>query len=126
MSVELEISSCIRGYHVYQHIWTAVTGQGLDCAREPTNSNDRYAVAVINHGTVVGHLPKKISRICSLFLMRGGSILCTVVGSRNYSADLPQGGLEIPCTLLFKGKPKEINKLKVLKIHEIDSKTERK
>ena len=30
-----------------------------------------------------------------------GPILCTVKGPRQYSSDLPQGGLEIPCTLEF-------------------------
>lgn len=132
---EFEISSCVRGYHVYRHIWAAAVGEELECAREPTNASDRYSVAVIKDGVIVGHLPKRISRVCSLFLRRGGSILCTVVGGRRYSADLAQGGLEIPCSLLFKGKMKEINKLKALKIdqkglesvyHEKDHKTIKK
>ena len=89
------------------------------CEREVGNDKDRYATAVIKEGTIVGHLPKRISRVCSLFLLRGGSIMCTVVGSRQYSSDLAQGGLEIPCTLLFMGKPKEINKLKILKVDEL-------
>ena len=42
---------------------------------EPTNTIDQYAVAVIRSGLVVGHLPKKISRVCSLFLRRGGTII---------------------------------------------------
>ena len=67
---------------------------------EPTNT---IAVAVIRSGLVVGHLPKKISRVCSLFLRRGGTIYCIVTNTRRYSADLPQGGLEIPCTLHFEG-----------------------
>lgn len=33
------------------------------------------------------------------------------MGSRRYSADLPQGGLEIPCVLTFKGMPKDIEKV---------------
>ena len=37
---------------------------------------------------------------------------CTVTGGRTQSADLPQGGLEIPRDLLFKAKTKEIQKLK--------------
>ena len=39
--------------------------------------------------------------MCSVFIRRGGSITCTVNGSRRYSADLPQGGLELPCKLMF-------------------------
>ena len=119
MTEEFEITSCVRGYRVYHHIWAAAVGKELDCVREPTNTSDRYAVAVIKDGTIVGHLPKRVSRVCSLFLLRGGSIFCTVVGGRHYSSDLAQGGLEIPCSLLFKGKPKEIKKLKALKIHKL-------
>ena len=37
---------CVHGYHVYQRIWTAAVGEVLHCEREPTNSRDRYAVAV--------------------------------------------------------------------------------
>ena len=37
---------CVRGYHVYQRIWTAAVGEVLHCEPEPTNSRDRYAVAV--------------------------------------------------------------------------------
>ena len=68
-------------------------------------------MAVVKDGVIIGHLPRKISKICSLFL-RGGTISCIVSGGRRYSADLPQGGLEIPCKLLFKGKAKKMEKLK--------------
>ena len=44
-----------------------------------------------------GHLPKKISKVCSLFVRRGRSIYCTGTGGRVYSTNLPQGGLESPC-----------------------------
>ena len=118
-SEEYEVSCCVRGFHVYQQIWAAAVGEVLTCEREPTNEKDRYAVTVVKDGVIVGHLPKRISRVCSLFLLRRGSILCTVVGGRRYSSDLVQGGLEIPCTLRFMGKPKEINKVKRLKIHKL-------
>ena len=47
----------------------------------------------------------------SLFIRRGGTIECIVTGTRRYSSDLPQGGLEIPCRLLFSGEKKEINQV---------------
>ena len=51
------------------------------CVREPRNTVDRYAVAVVKaDGTVVGHLPKKISTMTSLFIRRGGLISCEVQG----------------------------------------------
>ena len=111
---ELERVCCIRGYHVYKEIWEAATGEVLICERELHNSRDRYAVAVKRMGTIIGHLPRKLSRVCSLFLRRGGTIDCTVTGWRRYSADLPEGGLEVPCSLLFKATPKEIQKLNKL------------
>lgn len=107
-----ERNSCVRGYHVYKNIWDAVIGEELQCERELDNENDRYAVAVKKDGTIIGHLPRTISRACSLFLRRGNSISCCVTGHRRYSADLPQGGLEVPCTLRFEGEVKEVAKLK--------------
>ena len=57
---------CVRGYHVYQRIWTAAVGEVLHCEREPTNSRNRYAVAVKKDEIAIGHLPRKVSRVCSL------------------------------------------------------------
>ena len=99
---------------MYKEIWEAAAGEVLMCEREPHNALDRYAVAVKKTGTIIGHLPRKLSRVCSLFLRRGGTIECTVTGGRRYSVDLPQGGLEVPCSLLFKATPKEVQKLKKL------------
>jgi hypothetical protein len=103
---ELERVCCIHSYHVYKEIWEAATGEVLICERELHNSRDRYTVAVKRMGMIIGHLPRKLSRVRSLFLRRGGTIDCTVTGRRRYSADLPQGGLEVPCSLLFKATPK--------------------
>ena len=80
----------MRGYYVYNDIWEAVVGETLLCVREPRNAHDRYAVVVEKDSTVIGHLPKKASRVCALLLKQGGSIHCTVTGKRRYSADLPQ------------------------------------
>ena len=83
-------------------------GEILDCKREPEITKDRYAVAALKSNRIVGHLPRKVSKVCSLFLRRGGRIQCKVSGSRQFSGDLPQGGLEIPCVILFQGARKEI------------------
>lgn len=109
---EITKELCVRGYHVYKEIWTAVLGETLPCVRETSNEKDRYAVAVIKDSNIVGHLPKKISSVSSLFLRRGGTITCTVTGRRRCSVDLVQGGLEIPCILTFRANKKEIEKLK--------------
>ena len=105
----MDVDCCIRGYHVYKAIWRAAITETLDCEREPTNASDRY---VVRGGVIIGHLLRKISRVCSIFLRRGGTIRCVVVGTKRYSQDLPQGGLEIPCRLQFEGETKEIEKVK--------------
>ena len=92
----------VRGYHVYQEVWEVCIGEILPCIREVGNRHDPYAIAVKKDDIVVGHLPRKIYGICSIFIRRGGEICCTVTNLRRYSADLAQGGMEIPCTLTFK------------------------
>ena len=98
------VDAMIRGYHCYQEIWQAVIGEELQTKQEVGNIHDLYVVAVIRSGVTVGHIPRNISSACSLFLRRGGSISCIVTGHRQYSSDLKQGGLEIPCTLVFNGE----------------------
>ena len=45
--------------------------RGVDVQKRPKNTSDRYAVAVKNEGTIIEHLPRKLSWVCSLFLRRG-------------------------------------------------------
>ena len=99
----------VRGYHEYKSIWTnPFDGEELICEREVGNHSDPQAVAVkkeISHVLqIVGHVPRRISSICSIFIRRGGVIRCRVTGLRRYSSDLPQGGLELPCILTFIAK----------------------
>jgi len=56
---------------------------------------DCYAVAAKKPalGMIVGHLPKKISKCCSIFILHGGAIKATVTGKCCYSSDLAQGQL---------------------------------
>ena len=64
----------MRGYHVYQTIWDAVVGGTLECRRQPLNEHDTYAVAVIKDDMIIGHLPRKVSRLCSLFFASRWSV----------------------------------------------------
>ena len=56
--------------------------------RKYFDDEDRYAVAVVKDDTIVGHIPRKISRICSLLLARDGIITCMRIGGRIYSSHL--------------------------------------
>ena len=58
--------------------WEAADGEVLDYIRGPVNAKDRHAVTVKKEAMGIGHLPKKTSRVCSLFLRRGGSFQNTV------------------------------------------------
>ena len=60
------------------------------CERVNSNTKDPYAVAVTRDSTVVGHVPRKLSATCALFLRTQGTIVCTVTGTRHFSDDLPQ------------------------------------
>ena len=100
------VDSSSRGYHEYQSIWPNPTAYDeLLCEREPGNSHDTHAVAIKKYISgvlsTVGHVPRKISKVSSIFIRRGGTIQCRVNGHRCYSADLEQGGLEIPCILTY-------------------------
>ena len=104
MDIYFSFEAMIRGYHIYKDIWDSEIGERLSCQVERNNRHDTHAVAVIKSNNVVGHLPQKISLICSLFLGRSGtSIECEVIANRRYSHDLLQGGLEIPCIVYFRG-----------------------
>ena len=52
----------------YREIWEAASAEALSCVRETENVSNRYALAVIKNDETVGHVPRKISRFCSLFL----------------------------------------------------------
>ena len=110
------VEAMVRGYHVYQDIWTAVVGEEFPCKQEAGNTFDPFAVAVMrgDTNTVIGHVPRRISSICSLFLRKEGSITCQVTGHRRFSEDLVQGGLEIACLLRFHGDTKVTAKAKKL------------
>jgi hypothetical protein len=110
----VEITSCICGTCTD---WQSYVGEELMCKAQHNNTKDYYAVAICKSAhlaaavtttepafEVVGHVSRLISRMCWLFLQKADSrIKCIVSGVRRHSQDLPQGGLEVPCTLKFYG-----------------------
>ena len=73
-----EVDSCIRGFHIYKDIWSPEVGEVISCERELGNREDPFAVAVKKNSTIVGHLPRTISCLCSLFLRHNGCITCRI------------------------------------------------
>ena len=72
--------SCICGYHIYHLIWDWCEGEMLHCESNRHNVQDRFTVSVKQDHTITGHLPWKISQICTL-LRQGGSsyTLCEII-----------------------------------------------
>ena len=89
------MESCVRGHHIYKDVWSPSLGKVLQCTCKLENTKDRYAVAVVRRSTVVGHIPRKN------VLSKERNRCCEVTGTRCYSEDLPQGGLEISYKLTF-------------------------
>ena len=71
-SMERRVENVIHGHHVYKCIWMPRLGEQLTLAPESDNDHDRRAVAVSKGSTVVGHVPRSLSRIVWCFLRRGG------------------------------------------------------
>ena len=109
-----KVEFMVCGYHVYHDIWEATVGQTPLCQWETGNSHYPYVVSVMEGSTVVGHLPRAISALCSLLLSRNGTISWKVTSTRRKSSDLPQGGLEIPCKLMLAGASRDISKVQKL------------
>ena len=101
MAVTYLCNSSVRGYHVYQSMWSAEERENLVCKQEMSNPLDSYAVILVNGKHIVGHLPRNMC-LCAHFLGRGGSIT------------IWQGGLEIPCHLTFSGLEELITKVRSL------------
>ena len=61
------VESMVCGYHCYSLIWNAVIEE-IFCKLELNNPEDKFAVSVCQRETTVGHVPRRISSICSSFL----------------------------------------------------------
>ena len=64
---ELKVSTAIRGFHVYQHVWSPVIGEEFICQREE-NEHDNAVAVVIEDSETCGHLPREISQTSSFWL----------------------------------------------------------
>lgn len=94
----------MRGYHVYQKLWTPDIGEILPTERERFNKHDSAAVAVIKSGKIVGHVPKEISKFCSTFIKMKGNIKCEVTSEpRDQELTMTRDKLrlEVPCIYTF-------------------------
>ena len=106
---EYDLSSVVRGHHIYKDVWTPIIGEQLLVEKEEGNEHDTFAIALLKDNSVVGHMPKELSHIARHFLSHEGVITCTITGHRKFGK-----GLEVPCTYSFSGKSKIVFKLQRL------------
>ena len=108
----LEVQSYIRGYHTHQDIWDPRIREVLLLQREPNNPEDKFAVAIIRRGNIVGHLPFNLASVVSAFLRR--DVNKGLVEVKDTKVNQGAGyGLEIPCTYFY-GSKSFIDKLNQL------------
>ena len=89
----------VRGYHFYNHQPNIDETIRVYPDDDPMSLiHDRYDIAAktVGTGLKIGNVPKFMSKFTYYFLRHGGVAHGTVLGERQYSWDLQQGGLQIP------------------------------
>ena len=117
--VRCSFSCGIRGYHEYRTRWVPVLNEVLEVKHESRNCHDRYAIAVMKHlpgtlvASVVGHLPREISRCTYFIIIHGAKVSCKVMDVHHRRSPLVQGGLEIPCQVILEMEMTDKNSLAI-------------
>ena len=95
-----EFSAAGRGYDYYGSIWFPEKEEQLDCSHDFDNVFDVFAIKTSKpDGTVIGHLPREISRATKFLLDQ----ISAIITSTDYRrSPLVQGGLEIACKVIVK------------------------
>ena len=95
------------------HLWEPTIGEVLQAKPEPTNSEHNRAVAVLQDGVIVGHVPFNLASRLFLFLRRDvNKAFVEVTGEKvNRGAGY---GLEIPCIYRLYGPTIYICRMKEL------------
>ena len=98
----------------YKRLLWPTTSQVLSCKGEDGNIMDSYVVAIMKGSEIIGHIPRKMSAACYVFIRKGGILTCIITDSNHqYSSDLLQGGLQIPCKLVFESHNVELIRQKL-------------
>ncbi len=130
MATSSEISftfACgLRGYHVYQTVWTPTLNESLPTIHESDNDKDCYAIAARKRlpgsallESTVGHLPKEISRITRFIMLHGAIVTAKVMDTHHRRSPLVQGGLEIPIEVTVTMKYSPDNKDAMVKYEDL-------
>ena len=113
----------LRGFHVYKEIWKPTVEELLRCSHERNSIYYRYAIAANKRLTgsladsILGHLPREISRVLALF-MRAGMVHLKVTDENHRRSPLIRGGLEIPVEVICEVDDKPRNRANNEKIQD--------
>ena len=97
----------------------------MNLSHERKNLHDRYAIASYKRlpgrlaDSIIGHLPREISRPTRFFLLRGGVAFAEVINTTHRRSPLEQGGLEIPVKVVIEIKATAKNRLIIDKYKEL-------
>ena len=115
----VEVASWIRGYHAHKDCWEVEIGQVLTLQQEPTNPQDKNAIAIIKDSNVVGHMPKGLAStktgvgIIRHFLSKAESKGEVEVTGKSVNRGGGYG-MKVPCIYKFTGQAKYIELLEKL------------
>ena len=106
-----EVTSVIRGHHVYKAVWDATIGEMLEAAsdkREEAREYDKYAVGLYKKDLLVGHIPIEISSLCFHFIIQDpeNKIKAVINGKRQREI-----GLVVPAKLIFTTRNKRYSEV---------------
>ena len=81
---------------MYKVVWSPNVRDSFQVEIDETNRHDRFAVAVMVNGDIVGHVPREFAKVVYYFIRNNGIVTGEVCGRRKRSS-VPMKGLEIPC-----------------------------
>ena len=94
--------SAICGYHYYRKCWSPKIEENLICSHKRNNTFDKSAIKTCKEdGEIVSHLPNELSCTLKFLLDRGAKISAVLISTHYRRSPLVQGGMEIPCKVMF-------------------------
>ena len=65
--IEFTLNSIVHDYYIYRDVWNTSVRETVNCERESRNLKDTYTVALLKDGVIVGHVPRTISCMYTLY-----------------------------------------------------------
>jgi len=93
-----------------QRLGDIITTEGIGIPLKKSNSSvlmkNQFAIKTCKlNGSIVGHLPRELSRTLNFLLIRDARIFADLKSTNYRRSPLVQGGLEIPCKITIQMSP---------------------